>query len=256
MPRFAANLHWLFTEHAFLDRFPAARAAGFVAVEFPSPYEHPAEAIADRLEREGLRCILFNLPSGDKAKGDFGIACRPGREEEFREGVARAIKYAKALGCGRINCIAGKALPGEDRAELRERLVTNLRYAARELRGHGIELVVEPINDVDIPGFLVTRSPEAAGIITEVGEKNVGLQCDIYHTAMMRDDPGAILEQLLPVIRHVQFADAPGRHEPGTGTIDLPPLFELLDRLGYDGWVSAEYGPSRRTEDTLGWLPR
>ena len=256
MARFSANLNWLFTEHSFLDRFAAARASGFEAVEFPSPYEHPADAVAERLERAGLKCILFNLPSGDKSKGDFGIACRPGREEEFREGVARAIKYAAALDCRRINCIAGKALPGEDRAELRERLLANLRYAARELRAVGIELVVEPINTYDVPGFLVARSPEAAELIAEVGEKNVGLQCDIYHTAMMEDDPAATLEALFPVIRHVQFADAPGRHEPGTGGLDLPPLFALLDRLGYDGWIGAEYGPSRRTEDTLGWMAR
>ena len=254
MPRFAANLGWLFTEHPFLERFAAASAAGFTAVEFASPYEHPAGEIAERLQRHAVRCILFNLPLGDKSKGDFGIACRPGREEEFREGVARGIAYAKALGCGRVNCISGRIFPGEDRAELRARLVSNLRLAAREFGVAGIELVVEPLNDKDNPGFLVPGSPEMAGIIADVGEPNVGLQCDIYHTAMMGDDPAAILEQLRQVIRHVQFAEAPGRGEPGTGAIDLPPLFALLDRLGYDGWVSAEYRPSRRTEETLGWL--
>ncbi|SRR5258706_8966937 len=256
MPRFAANLNWLFTEHPFLERFGAARAAGFEAVEFPSPYEHRADAIAARLEEHGLKCILFNLPSGDKSKGDFGIACRPGREAEFRDGVARALDYAKALGCTRLNCIAGKALDGEDRAALRRTLLSNLRLAAIEFKSAGLELVIEPLNNVDTPGFLLPRSPEAAAVIAELAEPNVGLQCDLYHTAMMKDDPATILQLLRPVIRHVQFADAPGRGEPGTGRIDFAPLFALLDRVGYDGWVSAEYKPSRRTEDTLGWLNR
>jgi len=253
MPQFAANLGWLFTEHPFLDRFGAAKAAGFDAVEFASPYEHPAETIAERLERHGLACILFNLPMGDKSKGDFGIACRPGRDAEFREGVARGIAYAKVLRCPRVNCISGRIFEGEDRADLESRLVSNLGFAAREFKAAGIELVVEPLNDKDNPNFLVPRSPQMAEIIQRVGEANVGLQCDIYHTAMMGDDPAAILETLRPIVRHVQFADMPGRGEPGTGRLDLPPLFALLDRLGYDGWVSAEYRPSRRTEETLAW---
>jgi hydroxypyruvate isomerase len=253
MPRFAANLGWLFTEHPFLDRFAAAAAAGFKAVEFASPYEHPAEAIVERLARHDLRCILFNLPLGDKSKGDFGIACRPGREAEFREGVARGIAYAKALDCRQVNCISGRIFKGEDRADLEARLVTNLRFAAREFKAARINLVVEPLNDRDNPNFLVPRSPQMAEIIAKVGEPNVGLQYDIYHTVMMGDDPAATLEALFPIIRHVQFADAPGRGEPGTGRIDMPSLFALLDHLGYGGWVSAEYRPSLRTEETLYW---
>jgi hydroxypyruvate isomerase len=213
-------------------------------VEFASPYEHPPEAIAERLERHGLRCILFNLPMGDKSKGDFGIACRPGREDEFREGVARALDYAKALRCSRINCIAGRIFAGEDREVLIARLVANLRFAARAFKSAGIELVVEPLNDRDNPDFLVPTSPQMAKVIEAVDESNVGLQCDIYHTAMMGDDPATILEALRPLVRHVQFADVPGRGEPGTGRIDMQSLFVLLDRLGYDGWVSAEYRPS------------
>ena len=254
MPKFAANLKWLFTEHAFLDRFAAARAAGFGAVEFPSPYEHPAEAIAGQLDAHGLRCILFNLPSGDMSKGDFGIACRPGREAEFRDGVARAIEYAKVLRCGRINCIAGKALPGEDPGKLREVLLSNLAFAAHEIKAAGIDFVIEPLNDTDTPGFLVTRQRDAAQVIGELGASNLGLQFDIYHVAMMGDDPAALIEELLPIIRHVQFADAPGRGEPGTARVAIPPLFELLDRVGYGGWISAEYRPSKRTEETLGWF--
>lgn len=256
MARYAANLNWLFTEHAFLDRFAAARRAGFRAVEFPSPYEHPAEAIAERLDDAGLQCILFNLPSGDKRRGDFGIACRPGREGEFREGVARAIRYAHALRCTRLNCIAGKAEPGEDRERLQATFVANLTFAARELADAGIALVIEPINTSDVPGFFMPTSHQAARLIAEIGGGSIGLQCDIYHTAMMGDDPATILQSHRAIIRHVQFADAPGRGEPGTGRIDLPPLFALLDRLGYDGWISAEYRPSRKTEETLGWFPR
>ena len=254
MPQFAANLGWLFTEHPFLERFGAARAAGFEAVEFASPYSFPPEAIAAELERHRLKCILFNLPMGERAKGDIGIACRPGREPEFRDGVARAIAYAKALRCNRVNCISGRIFEGDDRVDLIDRLVSNLGFAAREFKAAGIELVVEPLNDQDNPDFLLPRSPEMAEVIASVGESNVGLQFDIYHTAVMGDDPPALIEGLRPVIRHVQFADAPGRGEPGTGRIDIPPLFALLDRLGYDGWVSAEYRPSRRTEDTLAWL--
>lgn len=253
MPRFAANLGWLFTEAGFLDRFACARAAGFDAVEFASPYDHPAEAIARALRAHDLACILFNLPMGDKAKGDFGIACRPGREREFREGVARAIDYAKALGCRRVNCISGKALDGDDRVVLRATLLDNLRLAASELAAAGVELVIEPLNAVDVPGFLVPRADDGALVIREAAAPNLGLQFDIYHTAMMGDDPGATFERLLPVIRHVQFADAPGRGEPGTGRIDFPPLFERIHRSGYEGWVSAEYRPSRTTAETLGW---
>ena len=251
MPRFAANLGWLFPEHEFLDRFEAAAHAGFRGVEFAQPYPWPAAEIRARLDAHGLACVLVNLPMGDRARGDFGIACRPGREAEFREGVARGIAYAHALGVPKLNCICGTAAPGEDRALLRKTLVSNLRYAAREFKAAGLVLVVEPINTHDVPGFLVSRSPEAAGLIEEVGEPNFFLQCDLYHTVMMGDDPAVILERLWNVIAHIQFADAPGRHEPGTGRIDFAPLFSQIDAHGYPGWVSAEYKPSRRTEDTL-----
>lgn len=255
MPRFAANLNWLFTEHAFLERFAAARSAGFRAVEFPSPYEHPAAEIAARLRDNALECVLFNLPMGDRARGDFGIACRPGREGEFREGVARAIEYARALGAPRVNCIAGTAADGEDRAALERTLVGNLRFAARALREAGVELVIEPINTHDVPGFLVPRAPQAARLIAAVGDANLGLQCDLYHTAMMGDDCARVLDTLAPVIRHIQFADAPGRGAPGSGRLDLPGLFAAIDRGGYAGWVSAEYRPAGRTVESLHWFP-
>ena len=256
MPRFAANLHWLFTEHAFLDRFGAAAAAGFRAVEFPSPYEHAPAEIRARLDEHGLVCILFNLPSGDRAKGDFGIACRPGREGEFRAGVGRAIEYARTLGVRQVNCISGRVLPGEDRSAIERTLLGNLRYAARELGAAGLDLLIEPINTHDVEGFAVPRARDGARLVAAVAEPNFGLQLDLYHTAMMGDDGHAALSEHRPIVRHIQFADAPGRGEPGTGTLDLPRLFSDIDASGYAGWVSAEYRPSSRTEDTLRWLPR
>jgi len=252
--RFAANLGWLFQEHPFLDRFAAARGTGFRGVEFAQPYEYPAAEIAARLRDHDLECVLINLPMGDKSKGDFGIACRPGREAEFREGVARGIEYAHRIGVKKLNCISGTAKKGEDRDAMRATLVSNLRLAAREFKAAGLDLVLEPINTHDIAGFFVSRSPEAVAIIGEVGADNLGLQCDLYHTAMMGDDPAAILRQCWPSIRHIQFADAPGRGEPGTGNIDFPPLFALIERLGYRGWVSAEYRPSKPTPETVTFL--
>ncbi|MBC8022314.1 MAG: TIM barrel protein [Burkholderiales bacterium] len=249
--RFAANLGWLFQEHPFLDRFAAARRAGFRGVEFAQPYEYPAAEVAARLRDNDLACVLINLPMGDKAKGDFGIACRPGREAEFREGVARGIEYAHSIGVPKLNCISGTAKPGEDREAMRATLVSNLRLAAREFKAAGLELVIEPINTHDIPGFFLSRSPEALPLIEEVGVDNLGLQCDLYHTVMMGDDPAAILRQCWPAIRHIQFADAPGRGEPGTGRIDFAPLFALIEELGYAGWVSAEYRPSKPTPETV-----
>ena len=254
MPRFAANLAWLFTEHGFLDRFAAAREAGFGAVEFPSPYAHPPAELAARLRDNALACVLFNLPMGDRERGDFGIACRPGREAEFREGVAKALEYARALGAPRVNCIAGTQQPGDDPALLRRTLVGNLRYAARALADAGIGLVIEPINTSDVPGFFVPRSPQAAELIAEVADPGLGLQCDLYHTAMMGDDCATILDTLRPVIRHIQFADAPGRGEPGSGKLDLHGLFARIDASGYSGWVSAEYRPSSTTAQSLAWM--
>lgn len=254
MPRFAANLGFLFPELAFLDRFGAARRAGFDAVEFAVPYAHPPAEIAARLRANALECVLINLPMGDRAKGDYGIACRPGREREFRESVARGIDYAHALGVPRMNCIAGVALDGEDRGELRAILVSNLGFAAREFKPAGLELVVEPLNDRDVPGFIVPRSRDVLAVLDAVGAANTGLQFDIYHSAMMDEAPGALLGELGPRIRHIQFADAPGRGEPGTGRLDFPALFARIDAIGYRGRVSAEYRPTRATQATLSWL--
>jgi hydroxypyruvate isomerase len=237
MPRFAANLHWLFTEHVFLDRFAAAAAAGFRAVEFPTPYEHPASEIRARLDEHGLECVLFNLPSGSRANGDFGLACRPERESEFRAGVGKAIEYARALGVRQVNCISGRLIEGE-------------------LRAAGLDLLIEPINTHDVKDFAVPRAADGARLVQELAEPNFHLQLDLYHTAMMGDDGHATLARLRPMVRHIQFADAPGRGEPGTGLLDLASLFSDIDAGGYAGWVSAEYRPSGRTEQSLHWLPR
>lgn len=254
MLRFAVNLSWLFQELPFLDRFAAARDAGFSAVEFRSPYEHPAPEIAQRLRDNGLRAVLFNLPMGDRGRGDFGLACRPGREEEFREGVARAAEYARALGVPRVNCIAGLAAPGEDREALRGTLVANLRFAAKALGDAGVELVMEPVNDIDTPGYFAPRCADVAGLIERVGSPGFGLQLDLYHAAMMGDDLAATFDAMLPRTRHIQFADAPGRGEPGTGTSPLALLFRRIAASDYAGWVSAEYRPTRETLRTFDWL--
>lgn len=254
MPRFAANLGFLFPERPFTERFGAAASAGFGGVEFAQPYAWDARELSELLEANGLVMVNFNLPMGDAAAGDFGIACLPGRQAEFRDGVRRAIAYAEVLGNERINCIAGKAPPDADPDELRATLLANLRHAAAEFRIAGRTLLVEPINSVDVPGFMVPTPADGAAIVAATGADNAGLQYDIYHAAMMGDDPAEGLARYAPVIRHVQFADAPGRHEPGTGTVDLRACFALLDALAYEGWTAAEYRPSTTTTETLGWM--
>jgi hydroxypyruvate isomerase len=255
MPRFSANLGFLFTEHLFLDRFAAAARAGFTAVEFPDPYAHSLAAIAARLDEHALECALFNMPLGDRARGERGMACLPDRVAEFRAGVPLAIAAARAFRCARINCMAGVAPPGADPTALRGTLVDNLRFAARQFREANVMLCLEALSTVECPGFFLHGSRQADDLIRDVGEDNVRFQLDLYHMQLMEGDLATTIERLLPRIGHVQFADVPGRHEPGTGQVDFPPLFTLLDRFGYQGWVGAEYIPSRRTEETLAWKP-
>lgn len=254
MPRFSANLSMLFGEFDFLDRFDAAARAGFDAVEYIGPYEYPPETIAERLKRNGLEQALFNLPLGDWAAGERGIAILPDRVEEFRAGVDVAIRYATALGCGQVNCIAGVAPAGVPTAALEEVFVENLRYAAERLGRAGIRLLVEPINTREIPGFFLTTSGQALAIIDRVGANNLFLQYDIYHMQVMEGDLARTIEVNLPRIAHIQVADNPGRHEPGTGEINFPFLFDHLDRIGYRGFVGAEYRPATTTEAGLGWF--
>ena len=254
MPRFAANLTMMFTERPFLERFAAAAQAGFTGVEFLFPYAFEAAPIAEALRANGLSLVLHNLPAGDWAAGERGIACVPGRVDEFRAGVARAITYAAALGCPRLNCLAGLLAPGVDAGEARRTLIANLRFAAAELKAAGLALVVEPVNTRDVPGFFVSRHRDALAIMDEVGSDNLTLQFDLYHTQVMEGDLARSLEASLGRIGHVQVADNPGRNEPGTGEINYPYLFARLDALGYAGWIGCEYKPRTTTEAGLDWF--
>lgn len=253
MPRFAANLSMLFTEQPFLDRFALAARAGFQAVEFLFPYGFAVEQIRERLQAHRLQLVLHNLPAGDWDAGERGIACLPERVGEFRAGVARAIEYATALGVPQLNCLAGKAPAGVSDAVLRRTLVDNLRYAAAELKDAGLRLLVEPINTFDIPGFYVNRTAQAIALLDEVGADNAFVQYDLYHAQRMEGELVGTLQRHLARIGHVQLADNPGRHEPGTGEIHYPFVFAQLDRLGYAGWVGCEYKPATTTEAGLGW---
>ena len=256
MPRFAANLTMLFTELPFLDRFAAAARAGFEAVEFLFPYAYPAAEIRQRLDAHGLALVLHNLPAGNWDAGERGIACHPDRMAEFREGVAQAIVYAKALGVKQLNCLAGKAPPGVADDVLRQTFVENLRFAAAELKNAGLRLLIEPINTFDIPGFYLHRTAQAVSILDEVGADNAFVQYDIYHAQRMEGELTATLHKYLPRIGHIQLADNPGRNEPGSGEINYPFLFAQLDRIGYDGWIGCEYKPATTTEAGLGWRER
>ncbi|MBS3804316.1 MAG: hydroxypyruvate isomerase [Oleiphilaceae bacterium] len=257
MPRFAANLTLLFTELDFLDRFAAARQAGFAGVECLFPYTWPAEELRSVLQQEGLTQVLFNLPAGNWEAGERGIACLPDRGAEFRGGVVEAIHYAEILGCPRINCLAGLKPPRLSERRAWQTLADNLRWAAAQCREAGLTLCIEAINTrVDMPGFLLDSSAKAVRLIEQVAVPNLKLQYDIYHMQIMEGDLIRTLERLLPQIGHIQFADNPGRGEPGTGEINFARVFEALDGLGYSGWVSAEYHPQSSTADGLRWMDR
>jgi hydroxypyruvate isomerase len=256
MPKFAANLTMLFNEVAFLDRFAAARRAGFAGVEYLFPYEHDAKELRRRLDEQGLAQVLHNLPAGNWGAGERGIACHPDRVAEFEEGVDRAIQYATALGCRQLNCLAGIVPASVDQARARATFVTNLRGAAGRLKDAGIRLLIEPINTRDIPGFFLRTTAQALEIMTEVGSENLFLQYDVYHMQIMEGDLATTIQQHFDRIGHVQIADNPGRHEPGTGEINYDFLFDHLDRIGYAGWVGCEYKPAASTESGLGWMTR
>lgn len=254
MPKFAANLSMLFTELDFLARFAAAARCGFTAVEYLFPYAYPKEQLAETLYKHGLTQVLHNLPAGNWEDGDRGIACHVDRAGEFQEGVDRAIEYARALGCKQINCLAGIAPESVSPSRTREVFVGNLKYAAPRLAAHGIKLLIEPINTCDLPGFFLCRTAQALEIIAEVAEPNLYLQYDVYHMQMMEGNLATTISKNLARIAHIQVADVPGRHEPGTGEINYPFLFGHLDSIGYQGWVGCEYKPLAKTEDGFGWL--
>ena len=253
MPRFAANLTMLFTEHPFLDRFEHAAKAGFEAVEFLFPYAFGADEIRQRLQTFGLKLVLHNLPAGDWDAGERGIACHPDRTDEFREGVAKAISYATELGVGQLNCLAGKSPVGVGAEVLRKTFVENLRFASAELEKAGLRLLIEPINTFDIPGFYLNRTLQAIDILDEVGADNAFVQYDIYHAQRTEGELAGTLQKHLSRIGHIQLADNPGRNEPGTGEINYPFLFAHIDRIGYAGWIGCEYKPASATQAGLGW---
>jgi hydroxypyruvate isomerase len=254
MPRFAANLSMLFTEAPLIERFERAARAGFAAVEIQFPYDVPAEELQAALLRNKLSLVLFNLPAGDWAAGERGIACHPDRVDEFRQGIDAALAYAAALGVPQLNCLAG-IRPAQVPADTaRHVLAGNLRHAALRLKAHGLKLLIEPINTHDIPGFFLHGTRQALDLIAEAGADNLFLQYDVYHMQRMEGDLAHTLAAHLEKIAHIQIADNPGRHEPGTGEINFDFLFAHLDRIGYKGWVGCEYKPAATTEAGLGWL--
>jgi len=253
VPKFAANLTMLFSELPFLDRFAAAKAAGFSGVEYLFPYDFDKADLREQLDEHGLTQVLHNLPAGNWGAGERGIATLPERVDEFRDGVARAIDYAKALDCRQLNCLVGIAPRDADPFELNEVLVGNLRFAADALAKQRIKLLVEPINTLDIPGFFLNRTEQAVQLIADVRSSNLFIQYDIYHMQVMEGDIARTVQKHLPRIAHIQLADNPGRNEPGTGEINYPFLFRHLDTIGYRGWVGCEYKPRTTTVDGLGW---
>ncbi|HVU49976.1 MAG TPA: hydroxypyruvate isomerase [Polyangia bacterium] len=254
MPKFCANLTLMFNEVEFLDRFDAAAKAGFKGVEYLFPYVAPAAVVAEKLHKAKLTQVLHNLPAGNWAAGDRGNAVDPARVGEFQDGVGKAIEYAKALGCKQLNCLAGLTPKDVSADKVRETFVNNLRFAADRLGGEGIKLLIEPINTRDIPGFYLTRTQQALDVIAAVGSSNLWLQYDIYHMQIMEGDLAPTIERNLAKIAHMQLADNPGRHEPGTGEINYEFLFKHVDKLGYAGWIGCEYKPAGETTAGLGWV--
>ena len=253
MPKFSANLTMMFNEVDFLARFERASRAGFKGVEYLFPYGWEKERLAEELEKNSLEQVLHNMPAGDWQGGERGIACLPERVGEFQEGVGLAIEYAKALKCSRLNCLAG-LIPKEVSAEkVRQTLVDSLRFAASALEKEGISLLVEPLNNQDVPGFYLVHTQDALRLFEEVNHANLWLQYDIYHMQVMEGNLTRTIQDNLNRIAHIQLADNPGRHEPGTGEINYTNLFRFIDEAGYAGWIGCEYKPAGITEDGLQW---
>lgn len=253
MPRFAANLTLMFTEVPFLDRFERASAAGFEAVEFLFPYEHPAEAIRERLDANGLDLALFNMPPGDWAAGERGMGAIPGREAEFRANAEIALSYAKVLRPPCVHAMAG-VTKDLDAAACHATFLENLRFAADLFAPEGITVLTEPLNTRDVPGYFLSSQRVGAEIAAETGKANVALQFDIYHAQIMHGDLTRLTESLAGRFAHVQIASVPERHEPSEGEIAYSKIFETLERVGYDGFIGCEYNPRAGTEAGLGWF--
>jgi len=254
MLKFSANLTMMFNEVDFLGRFERASRAGFKGVEYLFPYEWEKQELVEKLDKHGLEQVLHNLPAGNWLAGERGIACLPQRVGEFREGVGLAIDYAKALRCSRLNCLVGITPDEVPAEEIRQTLVDNLRFAAIALDKEGIRLLVEPLNNQDIPGFYLVHTQDALQLLEEVNHANIWLQYDIYHMQIMEGNLTRTILDKLARIAHIQLGDNPGRHEPGTGEINFPNLLRFIDEAGYDGWIGCEYKPAGVTEDGLAWV--
>jgi len=253
MLRFSINVSMMLNEIGFLDRFVAAADLGFGGVDIQFPYEWDADEIAKKVESAGVQVVLLNLPAGDRSAGELGLAALPGREKDFRTGLERGLRYCKALNCQRVNVLPGVPPEGSDKETCTEVLVQNLVFALDRLGSEGIVVMVEPINGFDAPGFLIQSALDLAPLLERPALSGLKLQFDLYHHYRMGLDCSAVLRDFLPQIAHIQFADVPGRHEPGTGEIDFEAFFGEIEVLGYDGWVGAEYMPSGKTADSLGW---
>lgn len=253
MPKFAANLTMLFNEVDFLSRFEAAAKAGFKGVEYLFPYDFDKNQLAELLDKNGLKQVLHNLPAGNWAGGERGIAVLPERVGEFQDGVGKAIEYAQTLGCTQLNVLAGIVPAGADADKTRETFVSNIKFAADKLQAAGIKLLIEAINTFDIPGFYVSGTQQTLDLIKASGSNNIFVQYDIYHMQRMEGELANTIKANLPSIAHIQLADNPGRNEPGTGEINYPFLFSFLDEIGYQGWIGGEYKPKTTTVEGLGW---
>lgn len=254
MPRFSINASMMLQEHPFLDRFQAAADLGFRGVDIQFPYDHQADEFAARVASAGVEIVLINVPAGDLMTGGDGLACVPGREQAFASALETARRYVRALGCRRVNVLAGRLPTGVDPAVARATLVDNLRRAADLLGEDGVTVMLEPCNTRDVPRYLVSRTDDAIALLDEAGRPNLALQFDFYHRQIMEGDLIEGFRSALPRIAHMQFADAPGRHEPGTAEINFPALFAAIDASSYEGWVGAEYVPSTTTGQSLSWL--
>ena len=261
MPRFAANLTMMYTEHAFLDRFAAAARDGFTAVEFLFPYDHPAATIAALLKDNGLQQVLFNAPPGDFAAGERGLTAKPGRQSEFRDGFLRALEYAAVLECPRIHAMAGLVSAGADRSHMRATYVSNLAWAAARAQPANVEVLIEPIADRNIPGYFLNLQQDAHDLVAEIGAPNLKVQMDLFHVQVAESDLAIRLRKYLadPMhtrVAHMQIAGVPERHEPDTGEVAYDYLFDLIDELGYQGWIGCEYVPKAGTSEGLGWFKK
>jgi hydroxypyruvate isomerase len=256
VPRFAANLSMMYTEHAFPERFAAAAGDGFTAVEYLFPYEYPAVRLRGLLDGNGLQQALFNAPPGDFAAGERGIASLPGREAEFRDGFDRALDYAETMGCPRVHVMAGLVPAGADRDERLAVYRDNLGWAAKCAQDRGVDVLIEPINQRDMPGYLLSQQDEAHQIVREIGASNLRVQLDLYHCQITEGDVTMRLRSDLPTGRvgHLQIAGVPDRHEPDAGELAIGHLFRVIDELGFDGWIGCEYRPAAGTSEGLGWM--